>query len=336
MLVTPQSNRRNQHLAIVITTATVITFALLGWFYPWGWLGIALGPLAYWWIRRGCKRRAWVMTQPFPPVWEGVLRSRVVYFNALGEERKQRFRQLVAIFLDEVRITGIRTDVDETTRVLVAASAIIPIFNFDHWEYSRLGEVLIYPGSFDKNYQTDLEGQCDGQCNTLGMVGDGPLSGAMILSKPALIAGFDIANDKQNVGIHEFAHLVDKADGYFDGIPPGVPADLAQEWIQWVAKELADPPKSLSHIKDYAYTNEVEYFAVLMEYFFEAPEILQRKNPQLYEMLEKIIRQDTASLLPGASKFRARRIGRNSPCPCGSGKKFKRCCLRLARQGRPS
>ena len=44
---------------------------------------------------------------------------------------------------------------DETTRVLVAASAIIPVFNFDHWEYSRLGEVLIYPGSFDHNYRTD-------------------------------------------------------------------------------------------------------------------------------------------------------------------------------------
>ena len=57
--------------------------------------------------------------------------------------------QLVKVFLDETRITGIRTEVDETTRVLVAASAIIPVFNFDNWEYSRLGEVLIYPGSFD-------------------------------------------------------------------------------------------------------------------------------------------------------------------------------------------
>ncbi|MEA1952455.1 MAG: zinc-dependent peptidase [Planctomycetota bacterium] len=233
------------------------------------------------------------------------------------------------VFLDEVRITGIRTNVDETVRVLVAASAIIPIFSFKHWEYSRLGEVLIYPGSFDKNFQTDQDGQTD----TLGMVGEGPLSGAMILSKPALIAGFDNAGDKQNVGIHEFAHLVDKADGYFDGIPPGVPADLARTWIKWVAEELAEPPEKRSHINDYAFTNEAEYFAVLMEYFFEAPEVLQRKNPQLYNMLEKITHQDTASFLPGATKFRARRIGRNKPCPCGSGKKYKHCCLRLARQG---
>ena len=27
------------------------------------------------------------------------------------------------------------------------------------------------------------------------------------------------------------------------------------------------------------------------------------------------------------SSFASGRIGRNDPCPCGSGKKFKKCCL---------
>lgn len=331
MLVTALSNRRNQQLAVAIATAIVLAFAVLGWFLPWWWAGVVVGPLAYWWMRRGCRRRIRVMEQPFPRVWEAVLRSRVAYFNALDDEQKQRFRQLVKIFLSETRITGIRTDVDETTRVLVAASAIIPIFHFDNWEYSRLGEVLIYPDTFDEKYQTDGDGRRD----TLGMVGAGHLSGVMILSKPALVAGFDIAGDKRNVGIHEFAHLVDKADGSIDGIPPGVPADVARAWIQWVAQELARPPAKRSHINPYAYTNEAEYFAVLVEYFFEAPGILQRKNPQVYAMLEKMIRQDTAAFLSGMTGFRARRIGRNHRCPCGSGKKYKKCCLRLARQGPP-
>jgi len=272
------------------------------------------------------------MAQPFPSVWETILQSRVAYFNALEEEQRERFRQLVKIFLDETRITGIRTDVDETTRVLVAASAIIPVFNFDHWEYSRLGEVLIYPGSFDGEYRTDGDGQDD----ALGMVGTGHLSGVMILSKPALTTGFDIAGDKRNVGIHEFAHLVDKADGTIDGLPPGVPAEVARGWIQWVAKELARPPAGRSHIDRYAYTNEAEYFAVLVEYFFEAPGVLKQKNPEVYGMLEKMIRQDTAAFLSGVRRFRARRVGRNSRCPCGSGRKYKRCCLRAATQGLPN
>ncbi|MGH7856174.1 MAG: SEC-C metal-binding domain-containing protein [Candidatus Binatia bacterium] len=29
---------------------------------------------------------------------------------------------------------------------------------------------------------------------------------------------------------------------------------------------------------------------------------------------------------PDRESFNETRIGRNDPCPCGSGKKFKRCC----------
>lgn len=30
---------------------------------------------------------------------------------------------------------------------------------------------------------------------------------------------------------------------------------------------------------------------------------------------------------PTPRQLAKRRVGRNDPCPCGSGKKFKRCCL---------
>ena len=331
MLVTPVNNRRNRQFARALATTTVIAAAVMGYFYLWCLTGVLLGPVAYWWARRICVRRVHVMAQPFPRVWEGILRLKVAYFNALSDEQRERFRQMVKVFLDETRITGIRTEMDETTRVLVAASAIIPVFNLPDWEYSRLGEVLIYPGSFDDNYRTDGNAPRE----TLGMVGAGHLSGVMILSKPALLTGFDIASDKHNVGIHEFAHLVDKADGTFDGIPPGVPAEIERAWIEWVGKELAEQPAKRSHIKPYAYTNEAEYFAVLAEYFFEVPAILQQKNPELYRMLEKMFRQDTATFLSGVKRRQARRIGRNSRCPCGSGKKYKKCCLRSAVQGVP-
>src|SRR5437016_8089493 len=45
--------------------------------------------------------------------------------------------------------------------------------------------------------------------NILGMVGMGHLRGVMVLSKPNLLAGFDDPAGKDNVGIHEFSHLVE-------------------------------------------------------------------------------------------------------------------------------
>ncbi len=168
------------------------------------------------------------------------------------------------------------------------------------------------------------------------MIGVHHLSGVMILSKPDLISGFANPNDKRNVGIHEFAHLVDKADGSVDGIPWGIPAETARPWIDWIASELARHHGGSHHIDEYAYTNEAEYFAVMSEYFFEAPETLQRRSPKTYAMLESMYRQDTKTLLSHALPRRRKRVGRNSDCPCGSGVKYKRCCGARRKRGLPA
>ncbi|WP_419193681.1 SEC-C metal-binding domain-containing protein [Kolteria novifilia] len=36
---------------------------------------------------------------------------------------------------------------------------------------------------------------------------------------------------------------------------------------------------------------------------------------------------------PEPIRNRGKRVGRNDPCPCGSGKKYKNCCMGGGRQG---
>ena len=321
MLVTPEADRRNQRQALVAAGLVAWAAGLLGWLSPALWILLGLIPFTYWWVRRRYLHRMAVMQQPFPDQWEQILRTHVAFFEALDEAGKTRFRQLVQIFLDEVRITGIRTVVDDTIRVLVAASAAIPIFGFHDWEYHRLREVLIYPDAFDDAYQS--RGGSDE--NILGMVGLHHLSGVMILSKPALLAGFNHQSGPHNVGVHEFAHLVEKETGEY-GLPPEVPWMVVRQWVRYVARELARPSKHGAHVSAYAYTNEHEFFAVLAEYFFTSPELLKRRDPSLYALLRDLFHQDTESLIPLVPR-RRQGISRNAPCPCGSGKKYKHCCL---------
>ncbi len=157
------------------------------------------------------------------------------------------------------------------------------------------------------------------------MVGLKHLSGVMILSKPSLVLGFDNLSSKDNVGVHEFAHLVENEEADH-GLPPEVPQQAVEHWVRYVAQELAHPQKNRAYINSYAYTNDHEFFAVLAEYFFKSPDLLQRKDPQLYGMLREMFHQDTQSLFHRLSSGR-RHYGRNDPCPCGSGKKYKHCCL---------
>ena len=320
MLVTPKSNRRNRNQAFAAAGVAAAMSLLLGSLSAPALVSLCAVPFVYWLIRRRCVRRLKIMAQPFPDSWEQVLQSRVAFFRALPETGKERFRQLVKIFLDEVRITGIETEVDDTVRVLVAASAAIPIFGFDDWEYRRLGEVLVYPHSYGKDYETT--GGADE--NVLGQIGTGQRRGVMILSKPSLFEGFDNHPTTINVGIHEFAHVVEQEEAE-NGLPREVPWQAVKQWVRYVARELAQPSANRSYIRDYAYTNDHEFFATLAEYFFNSPELLKERDPRLYGMLQEMFHQDTASLLKQAFAHSSR-YDPNAPCPCRSGKKFKICC----------
>lgn len=320
MIVTPEINRQNRNFALTLTGLIAIAAIPASWFSPFALILLCFCPIIYWSIRRKYVRRLRAIRRPFPESWEETLETRVAFFRKLPDEERVKFRQLVSVFLDEVRITGIGTDIDDTIRVLVAASAAIPIFGFRTWEYRRLGEVLIYPGSFGEEYQSSAKEDS----NILGMVGLNHLRGVMILSKTSLLAGFESPSNADNVGIHEFAHLVELEAGE-NGLPPEVPWPAAKQWVAYVARELSDP-KNPASVRSYAYTNEREYFAVLAEYFFESPDLLKEKDPVLYRMLQEMFHQDTVSLFarrfPGRMKY-----GRKAPCPCGSGKRFEHCCL---------
>ena len=328
--------RRTRIWALIFAAVTLVVSGLVAWLLiragrpPAPTIGLALFAAfgMYYWRTAAIRRRRGILDQPFPAEWEAVLQRDVVFFRVLAPAAQQRFRRQLQVFLGEKRITGIRVPIDTTTRVLAAASAVIPIFGFPDWEWEQISEVLVYPNRFDGEFQFgDMRGQ-----NILGMVGTGGLNRLMILSKPDLVQGFRNAGDKRNVGVHEFAHLVDKSDGVVDGVPGvGLERQAVRPWIDLVRRKMAEIESGRSDINRYALTNEAEFFAVTSEYFFERPALMQRKHPQLFAALERVFNQ---SLRTRARQLRHEltrprpTFGRNSPCPCGSGRKFKKCCLK--------
>jgi MtfA peptidase len=269
-------------------------------------------------IRRG--NSVWkVPKDPFPKDWRILLIRDVSFYNALSDEEKTRFEYKVQEFLLNCRITGIKTSVDTTDKILVASSAVIPIFGFDDWRYSNIHEVLLYPSTFNERFSTS-----DADRNVLGMVGSGYMEGKMILSKPALKHGFKNESDKKNTAIHEFVHLIDKTDGSVDGIPSLLmKRQYAIPWIDLINKKIDEIYEGKSDINPYGGTNQAEFFSVVSEYFFERPKLLAKNHPALYKLLEGVFKQNMSSRVLRKNKVK---IGRNSPCPCKSGKKFKNCC----------
>ncbi len=107
----------------------------------------------YAWQTGKIRRRRAILREPFPREWEAVLQRDVVFFRALDPPAQQRFRSQLQVFLGEKQITGIKVQLDTTTRVLAATSAIIPIFGFPDWEWHQINEVLVYPTRFGGEFE---------------------------------------------------------------------------------------------------------------------------------------------------------------------------------------
>jgi Mlc titration factor MtfA (ptsG expression regulator) len=228
---------------------------------------------------------------PFTEVYVPMMDEHLTYYKTLDEKEKLRFQYMVKNFLNEVRIEGVGTEVTDLDKLYIAASAVVPIFGFGEWKYQNLTDVILYPDTFDKDYQFEGESR-----NILGMVGSGYMNGKMLLSRSALTQGFSKSAGKENAAIHEFVHLLDKADGATDGIPKSlVNHEYAKPWLQLMHKEMHRIAEGHSDINPYGLTNEAEFLAVASEYFFEQPKQLKEKHPELYVQLSRIFDQNPAS-----------------------------------------
>jgi Mlc titration factor MtfA (ptsG expression regulator) len=217
-----------------------------------------------------------------------LLNENVVYYQKLNDAERQRFEKLVFEFLQYVNVEGVGTTITPLDRVLIASGALIPIFGFPGWKYKNLTNVILYPDTFDQQFQFEGENR-----DIMGMVGSGYMNGQMLLSRAALLKGFSKSAGKENAAIHEFVHLLDKADGETDGVPENLLAhQFTIPWLKMIHQEMHRIENGKSDINPYASTSEAEFLAVAAEYFFEKPAQLQHKHPELYLLLSQIFAQN--------------------------------------------
>ncbi len=230
-----------------------------------------------------------------PENYRELLLDYVKFYAGLEEEGKKYFEKRMQKFLSAVKISGINAEVEDLDRVLIGAGAIIPVYYIPDWEYVHLKEVLVYPG----NFNTDFDQQGN-ERNVTGMVGTGAMQNVMIISKWELRQGFIDSNSYHNTAIHEFAHLIDKMDGTFDGAPEILlERKYVPEWKALVELTIQKIRQGESDINPYGGTNAVEFFAVIAEYFFEQPGLFAATHSELNNMMRKIfIRSDYSKGYP--------------------------------------
>jgi Mlc titration factor MtfA (ptsG expression regulator) len=139
---------------------------------------------------------------------------------------------------------------------------------------------------------------------------DDELSGEAVPGGPVMLSWRDVraagarASAAYNVVIHEFAHVLDMADGVADGVPM-LPPDIPRtEWVDTLSREYGhlcervqrDEPTALD---PYGATSIDEFFAVASEGFFAHPQGLRNEHPALHALLRRYYRLDPGAFNTG-------------------------------------
>jgi Mlc titration factor MtfA (ptsG expression regulator) len=254
-----------QNLAKVVGISTVVltTFAIRRWLY---FANKSKGKPNK--INLNINDRYWLI-------------ENIEFYKFLSKTDKKVFEDRISLFVTDIIITEIGKEVPSRDVCLyVASSAVITFWGLPYWNYGRLSEVLVYPNNFTHENQIDSRGEVMSKVHQGGL-----MDTTMILSMPALVAGFKNSNDKKNVGIHEFAHLIDKADGIIDGIPVNLEVETRDKWIELFSKEFTEIRNKSNDINSYGATNLPEFFAVVIEYFKESPSRLEQNHKKLFDLL---------------------------------------------------
>jgi Mlc titration factor MtfA (ptsG expression regulator) len=215
------------------------------------------------------------------PELEAMLEDKFHYFKHLSKAGRYKLMARLWKVYHKAEFFGHQgLEITEEMKLCVLFSKIQLTYGLDLFHFKRFKKYILYPETFySRFFERELKGLTSGV-------------GFITLSWADFEEGYLVHNDKFNLGLHEMAHALrlelewhdnyrsktDKYSNLFD-----------HKAIAEMNLMERDVPTVL---RDYAQTNDEEFFAVCVEYFFEAPDLLKDLKPEIFDTLSKMLNQN--------------------------------------------
>lgn len=277
-------------------TRLALFAALVG--LPWYLLAVG-GVVAamVWGLRRQARatHRRLLRTTPLSPEWRAVVEQNVSPYVHLPPALQTKLEGYINLFLDEKGFEGCGgQEITDEVRVTIAAQACLLLIGRDSQCYPRLRSILVYPHTYVAGGKGLFGGDGDAPSVRLG---ESWQTGVVVLAWDSVCGGIRNFDDGHNVVLHEFSHQLDQEDGSADGTPLLDTLSCYGSWSRCLGREYQLFLKQVAKhrrtvIDHYGATNAAEFFATATEAFFEKPEALSRKHPDLYAELQQYYHLD--------------------------------------------
>lgn len=209
-----------------------------------------------------------------------ILKREFSFYARLSQRRKIFFEHRIRTFLEKYELIGNDISVDsEEVRMIVAGTYVMLTFGMRNYLTSVFDKIIIYPSVY---YSTVNEKYHKGEFN--------PQMKAVVFSWSDFLSGHQITNNNINLGLHEFTHALhigSRKRQYSSDVIFIDEFNAILEYLQdadFRQKMLDD-----AYFRDYAFENQFEFLAVLLEHFFETPEEFNRIYPELFNHVKRMI-----------------------------------------------
>lgn len=202
------------------------------------------------------------------------------FYRKLSDKRKVYFEHRVKSFISNYRFHGKGIEITEEMIVITAGTYVMLTFGMRFYLTPLFRDIIIYPDQ----YESSLTGQNHkGEFN--------PRMKAVVFSWEDFLLGHNTTNDNVNLGLHEFGHVLHFHSKKVNSDPS---ASIFYDEFNEIVKYYDDAALSLElvqkgYFREYAYENQFEFLAVLLEHFFESPQVFKTEHPELYEGVKKMI-----------------------------------------------
>ncbi|WP_426431362.1 zinc-dependent peptidase [Winogradskyella sp. HB-48] len=210
-----------------------------------------------------------------------ILNKEFDFYKRLDENEKVIFRHRLATFINSKEFIGREgLKVDDEMRILISATAVMLTFGFRNYLIELIDKIIIYPKAYYSNLnETYHKGETNPQLK------------AIVFSWEDFKKGYHIGDDNLNLGIHEFGHAIHlNAFGKND-----ISSEIFKDGFNKLATYLQEHKMvrnnltTSKYFRAYAYTNQFEFFAVLLENFIETPDEFRNKFPELYGYMKQML-----------------------------------------------
>jgi len=215
----------------------------------------------------------YIFLNKLSPREKSIVSQHSVFYKKLTPKQQKYFEHRIKFFLTTYNFKGGNNfEITDEVKVTIAATYVQLTFGMRDYLIESFEHIVVYPSVYFSNpAQNWHKGEFNPRVRTI------------VFSWEDFKEGFETISDNLNLGFHEFSHAIHHY--FFTFRKDNLTSYIFKEYFRLIITYLKSNENHIledQFFRSYAYSNQFEFVAVLLEHFFENPLALREKHPELF------------------------------------------------------